>query len=338
MKKIKIIWIDDLRAKVEDYRAVIEAGSGKTTAELEFVEAKGDVLDLLEKLVERVRVKPPQLFIIDQVFNLQLAIKLKGSSVANLLRNTFPNIPMVCVTGMLDSKHFDQEDISEFTSIFSYQDLNGNIEEIFAIAIDFPKLHTNDPNVRGHVIRLLKAPSRDKTDLERCLPEEFQSQKLFSTTPHRIGRWINSVLIGRPGFLYDRLHAATLLGLTEKGFGKVENIFEKAKYKGIFSTEAEPRWWASELQRILFTVVKESGFSAPQALGRKLAGITKRDFSICYISGAAEPAPEAVAATDVTSTAQYVVVRRQFAEPHPNDRGTTPGIEDQLILKPRAAK
>jgi hypothetical protein len=337
MKKLRIIWIDDIEDKVEVYRPVIEGGIKNISAKLEYVKAKSDVLEVLEDLVAKEKSKPPNLFIIDQVFNLQLAIKLKGSSVANLLRNTFPNVPMVCVTGLLDSKHFDQEDLSEFTALYSYQDLAVHLEEIFTIAVDFPKLRTDAANVRSHVISLLKAPSRDQVDLERCLPAEFQSKKIFSTTPHRIGRWVKSNLIKNPGFLYDRLHAATLLGLTLKGFEKVEPIFEKAKYKGVFATNTEPRWWISELQRILSLKQASSSYSSPQLMGRKLPGVNKRDYSACYISQTVEPPPDVVVATDVTTTAR-VVVRREFAQPHPNDPGTTPGFEDQLILKPRAKK
>lgn len=63
------------------------------------------------------------------------------------------------------------------------------------------------------------------------MPGEFQTER-HATTEHRMARWVYNVLLRRPGFMYDRLHTATLLGLSELGFSKVETKFEGRNIEG----------------------------------------------------------------------------------------------------------
>jgi hypothetical protein len=333
MKRLRFVWIDDQKTKIESYRAVIEAGFGELRASVDVIEVNSNILKKLEKWSSENKKKPPDLILIDHIFNQTLPFGLKGSSVAHLLRSEFPRIPMICVTAMFDQPHsFDQEDISEYTALFLYQHLENHIEDIYAIARDFRKLHAPDAKVREQLVSSVKAPKRDQEDLFRILPEEFQKEK-HVTTEHRMARWIFNVLLCRPGFLYDRLYAATLLGLTEAGFAKVEALFAKAKYRGVFSTELNPRWWVSALRKILFNITGENSPDLPQHAGRMLPTITESDHSVCYVSRKSEPPPDAVVAADSTAGAKLRVVRRQYSDRNPNDLGIAAGFETRLILK-----
>ncbi len=333
MKRLRFVWIDDKASKVEAYRDVVEAGLGNARASIELIEIKNDALEVLGKWSSLNKKGPPDLFVIDHIFIRSLPFGLKGSSIAHLLRGTFPKVPMVCVTAMFDEPNtFDQEDISEYTALFLYQNLENHIEDLFAVAKDFPKLHSPKKGVRQHVIACLKAPSRDKEDLSRVLPEEFQDET-HATTQHRVARWIFGVLLRRAGFVYDRLFAATLLGLTEGGLRKVEPLFERALYRGVFATERDPRWWATAIRNVLFDIAGEDAPDLPQYAGRTLPGISKDDYSVCYISKRTDPPPDAVVFADATRNAKRRVVRRQYSEQHPNDLGITPGFETRLILK-----
>jgi len=62
-------------------------------------------------------------------------------------------------------------------------------------------------------------------------------------------RWIREVLVKYPGILYDRLHAATALGIEETAFRSqhVQEYFEKSRYTGAFALVDEPRWWKMRL-------------------------------------------------------------------------------------------
>jgi len=334
MKKYCFVWIDDSQDKFRGYKAALESGptdgSGKATVETILVGDK--LLGELEDLVEKQRAKPPHLILIDHIFNVSRPFGIKGSSVAHLLRNAFPTVPMVCVTAMLDKKNaFDQEDLSEYTAVFAHSELGENLSNLFAIARDFPKLHKKSGDLREHIVSCLKAPVKEKEDLRRLLPEEFQTQR-HATTEHRIARWILNGLMIRPGLLYDRLNAATLLGLTEQGFEKVENLFERALYKGVFATSTRPLWWSSELKRVLYDTVEESAPDILQLAGRTLPGVRESDFSVCYVSKKSTPPPDSVAFVDSTR-ARQCVLQRQFAEALPSDFGIVPGFEKYLVLK-----
>ncbi len=334
MKRLRFVWIDDKTEKAEPYRAVIETGLGSTQASIELIEVKSDALDVLSNWTTENKKHPPDLFVIDHVFNPTLPFGLTGASVAHLLRSEFPQVPMVCVTAMFDrANSFNEEDISEYTALFLYQHLENHIEDLYAIAKDFRKLHPKDAQLREHIIACLKAPNRDKDDLLRLLPEEFAGEKKHATTGHRVARWIFNVLLRRAGFVYDRLHAATLLGLTEAGFKKVETQFKNARYKGVFATDGDPRWWASAIRKRVYDLAGESAPDLPQYAGRALKGITANDYSICYVSKKADPPPDAVVAADVSGNAKRRVVCRQYSERHPGDPGITPGFETRLILK-----
>ncbi len=332
MKKLRIVWMDDNLRRVRSFKDVIEAG-GKYKATLEPEQIRDNALEWLSGWVEDNRSRPPDLIIIDHVFNMSLPFGLKGSSVAHLLRRQLPSTPMVCVTAMFDHpKSFNQEDISEYSALFLYNHLSDHIEDIYAIAKDFRKLTIGRGKVREHIVKTLKAPVRDQQDLLRVLPDEFRDER-HSTTEHRMAWWIYNTLLQRPGFLYDRLHAATLLGLTESGFEKVESQFEAAKYKGIFATSGNPRWWVSELTQVLFKLVEPDAPDLPQYAGRTLKGIGRQDHSVCYVSKSADPAPDAIVDTDATHSSKRRVVRREFSDRHPADPGTTPGFDVRLILK-----
>jgi hypothetical protein len=333
MKILRFVWIDDKKSKVEQYRPVIEAGVEGQKTSLELIEVNSDLLGRLNEWCSANKSRPPDLIIIDHIFTMSLPFGLKGSSVAHLLRSELPRVPMVCVTAMFDrANSFDQEDISEYTALFRYQHLNDRLEELSAIARDFPKLHPTTANAREHFISALKPPGRDRVDLNQILPDEFQSEQ-HTTTEHRVARWIFDVFLRRPGFLYDRLYAATLLGLTVNGFSKVENKFDRAKYKGVFATNSEPKWWSSAVRKLLYELAGEGSPDIPQYAGRSLPGISPADYSVCYVSKKTEPPPDAIVSADSTSSAKLHVVRRMYSDRNPSDIGVTPGFETRLILK-----
>jgi hypothetical protein len=337
MKRLRFVWIDDRKEKVAPYKAAIEAGltAPRRIARIELIEVKKDILNALNDWLSKHGTPPPDLFVIDHVFDVAVPFRLRGSSVALLLRRTFPKTPMVCVSANVGRPGvLNQEDLAEYMTVIPYGDLSDKVEQLYAIARDFRKVEIGGSGVRQHLVDCLKAPPRDREDFLRVLPEEFQTQP-HATTQHRVARWIYNVLLARPGFLYDRLHAATLLGLTEAGFEKIEPDFHRALYRGVFATQAEPRWWVSEIKRLLFSKAPADGPSEPQLAGRLLTGIRASDHSTCYISRVAEPPPDCVAFADTTPDAKLRVVRHEFTEQHPNDPGIAPGFEPRLVLQPR---
>lgn len=337
MRKLRFVWFDDKKAKPEAYRKAIEAGPQDSSlrCSLEVVELKQEIIKTLATWLDESAGKLPDLVILDHVLNSKDAFKAKGSSLAHLLRGAHRDVPIVCVTAAYDQRRaFDQEDISEYSELFLYRDLADHIEDLYAIAKDFPKLSVSGVDVRRHIVDLLNAPRKDAADLSTVLPEEFRSQA-HGTTEHRIAKWILGTLFKRPGFLYDTVHVATLLGLTEPGFLKVQDYFKRAVYRGVFATKTCPRWWASEVRRIVFDLVPADTADVTQRAGRQLPHISARDFSKCFITKSPEPPPEVVALID-SDAHIYQPVVGNFARAIEEDVSVPPGFERRFGIRKRA--
>ena len=137
-------------------------------------------------------------------------------------------------------------------------------------------------------------------------------------------------LVAKPGFLYDRLWAATLIGLNESGFKKLDDIFRAAKYNGVFADKTNERWWQSELRKIVFSKVPNSSAIYPWEIGRQLPGVEQGDFSKCYVSG--EDYPETVAFTDETAKHPQQM-KMKFTVPHPRFSNSL-YFEEMRMMKP----
>jgi len=331
--KFNFLWIDDNPKKIQQYSAVVEGG----------VPGKGRrgrakvIPSVIDKNVSAatsaiLRVDPkPDMILIDHVFNINNPQRWKGSTIAHVLRERWSDIPMVCVTSMLDTpKAFNQEDLSEYVAVFQYPRLlDDHLEDLYAIAQDFPRLAIPGKQVRDRLVSVLKAPKPEEETLKRVLPAEFHGQTP-QTTQHRIAYWIFNFLLERPGFLYNRLRTATLLGLSETGFSKVEKLFERALYTGPFHTTKRPLWWTNELTRLLYKNLPAEAPDLPQFAGRTLNRIVKTDFSKSYIGKGTEIA-DVVAKVDAASDKE-VPVASKYTAPHPDELQVPAGFESLLVI------
>lgn len=331
--KLRFLWIDDNARKIEQYKAAIRAGvPGKSRRGRAEVIPKVIDQDVSAATSVILRVDPkPDLILIDHIFNVNNPQRWKGSTIAHVLRERWPDIPMVCVTSMLDTpKAFSQEDLSEYVAVLQYPRLlDDHLEDLYAIAQDFPKLDIHGKELRDLLITALKAPKPEQETLRRVLPAEFHGQ-MPRTTQHRIAHWIFNFLLKRPGFLYNRLRAATLLGLSEAGFGKVEKLFEKARYAGPFHTTRRALWWTNELTRLLYKNLPVEASDLPQLAGRTLRGIGANDFSKSYVGRGTE-LPDVVATVDAASSKEVAVASR-YTAPHPDDSHVPSGFEGLLVI------
>lgn len=333
MTRLNFLWIDDDLQKIERYRATIEHGvpaypDGAVIQRLEVTKT------LISSLEEISNASKPNLIIIDHVFSrVRLPFGIKGSSVAHLLRTKWNDVPMICVTGAANigsSKKIDQEDYSEYTQLFDYLHLENYIDQIYAIAQDFPKIKIKR-NFRDSLISLLGVPVSEKSLFLKVLPAEFGDSK-FPTTQHRVAYWILNTFIKKPGFLWNRLRVATYLGLNEQGFSKVSNLFEGARYRGLFSVDSNPLWWVSDLQAIVVAMANSEGRSSSYSVGRSLDGINQTDYSSCYVSVNSEDIPDVVA---ITGADQEEAVCSKYTITDPDFKEITPGFETPLRVAHR---
>jgi hypothetical protein len=333
-RPFRFTWMDDDRDKVERYRNAIEKAEleGFPMAEVDAVIVERNVIDSIEALEKYDR--RADLIIMDHVFSRArgTSLKLDGASAAHLVREMWPEVPIVCVTAMLPDrpKKLDQEDLSEYIAVYAYGDLADELESLFAIARDFKKLRKQRGDFRRHLVELLKAPKSEREALTRALPNEFRSQT-HATTQHRVASWILSTFMGRPGFLYDGLRAATLIGLSEQGFSKVEELFASALYRGPFATAKHPRWWLRDLVDLVYSKAQDNAGATTQLAGRSLPGISANDHSLCYVNTPRGDIPDVVAR--LTPGKELRAVASKHTRRDPEDAASVPGFESLFIIE-----
>lgn len=338
MNKYNFLWFDDDIDKFNKYCDVIKSGvvGSEEKADLELIVVDKDIVGSIEKKVEAGDSVVPDLVIMDHIFTKgtarQIPLQMKGSSLAHLLRGVWPRVPIVCVTAGLstNTKSFDQDVLSEYTSVFNYVNLDQHIEELYVIARDYKKINVDISDLRDNIANLVGVPSSERETFLRALPDEFKNQE-YSTTEHRISNWIQNVLMKRPGFLYNKIRVATYLGLSEDGFDKVAPKFEAAKYIGPFATGKNPLWWVSEVQCILFEISNNKTSSISQVVGRELSGVNEQDFSKCYVGELEGDIPDVVARLQSSRTEEYAVCSRHTIN-DPTDVSVLPGFESLKIV------
>lgn len=320
-----IYWIDDDGGRVNKSKTIFPKGR-KYCVELLKVEKDQSLLPLIEKWLA---LNKPSLVIVDHKFNLATSDRLNGSTCAHILRRRWQDVPFVCVTAQVDGsrprkKEFDEEDISEYVDVIPFAKLKDRLPELLGIAADFPalaKIHAKGmPALAEH----LGVPAADRDIFARSLPNEFHATSLDST-PHRLARWVVTTLMDQPGFLYDKLHVATMLGLKERSFDRVSEAFAAALYRGPFAAESRPRWWRSLVRKLLNEVVGDNAPFESWLAGRQLPSITPKDYSICFVEGNSKAGPDTVAYTMPDETPRQVCSR--YTEVVPSLSSNTVGLE-----------
>ena len=337
------VWIDDTPDRAEKFVGALDGTllGEPVETNLEVVGLTNDFVEELDRQTAEWMANPPDLIMLDHNFSKvqKRLFGIHGSALAHLLRIQLPKTPIVCVSGQqLDSDDFNAEDISEYTYLFDVNQLHSesNLETLFAIARDFQLLCFPEKQpVRHALVDVLKAPEADKQALISVLPEEFEAALVVhSTSPHRIARWVLNVLMKRPGFLYDPLETATLLGLTEEAFStKIKPLFEDARYRGPFATDTRPLWWASTLTDVLYAALPDCALLPSQEAGRRFQGIDEADYSRCGVTGGHTPPPDVVAFTDATATSERKAIRHRFAIPLSEESSSLLGFPTLLRIR-----
>jgi CheY-like chemotaxis protein len=310
-KKFTVLWIDDDPTKKRKESENLES---RLNLDVKFIDVENE--NLPAKLKEILSRNEPDLILMDHMFD-----KVKkngyntGSTAAEVIHEKWQACPIVCVTEV-DLKDIDLHKQSIYEDIFKFGNISYYDSTLVSIAASFQELKKKPPQNIDDFIGLLKAPEDDWERLKAVIPEELKNKELYQDPSLllTISRWVRHTLITKPGFLYDRLWTATLLGIKEESLPKIENIFSEAKYSGIFADKGNERWWQSKLKEILFLQFPEIDEIYPWKLGRKLPGIAKDDFSKCYASG--EDFPETVAYTDEAAKTRKPM-RLRYTVSHP---------------------
>ncbi len=208
----------------------------------------------------------------------------RGTTLAARLRELKPEHPIVLLTrsdlSLWATDHRTVQASSTFDDIL-YKDQELRSERanakirLLSLAKDYKQLRESSDRSVSTLLGMLQ------TD------EEGREQALLSNPPGNgwkaveVAKWVRSILIHYPGVLYSPIHAATALGISLGSFNdpSVRNVFEPAKYQGLFCASQE-RWW----RHTLFQVANHFGETAGTGLslreGFRVAANSKLDLEI----------------------------------------------------------
>jgi hypothetical protein len=304
IKREKIVWIDDNPGRQSTARNL-----GAT-----FIDVKGkDIAQVLKTLLED---RSPQLVIIDHVLDKGAAnthpILLKGSTIAEGLKEKWPGCAVVGVTSADNLTDIDLRTKGTYDALFPFDDFKKYFDRISGIAEGFALLGKKPLRPKA-LVKLLKPPDDEVGRLLEALNDDLKTRSQDASVASRIYRWVDR-LMERDGFLYDSLWSATFLGVNEAGFAKVADTFENAKYSGIFARPDDARWWSGALASRVYKLCSPQPGELSWHVGRRLPGIKPDHFSSCYYCK--EDYPETVAYLDQASDEQHAM-HLKCTEPHP---------------------
>jgi len=253
---INVVYIDDAGQELKKYKGKFETDQ----------RAKGRFVIIPESSPKspqdytRIGQKNPDLFLVD--YDLSIpddngnVIGISGVTLATELRQKFSEIPIVLFTRKSVFKLQEytniKETLSSIDEIVYKQDVfrseSPNLGNLFELAVGFKKLRKIKTGHWSDLLKLIGAPQEDSDILSLCDPPVVPKQGWAAAA---VAAWVRNVVLRYPGVLYDSVHAATFLGVSEKVFlsEPFQHMFESAQYSGIF-TPHEKRWWKSKLQTV----------------------------------------------------------------------------------------
>lgn len=319
MSKFKFVWIDDDPIIREPESKNLEK---RLKVSIDYKDVmNNDLQNCIAELLNRKQ--SPNLILIDHKLDYDQSQLFKtGSSVAAVIRDKWPYCPIVCVTGADNIEKLSSINRSLYQEVIPFINISDKDEIILSIAKGFNEISATKYKNLNKIIELLKVPETETTKLKLILPIELKDNYSDHGIATNLSYWVRKKLMKRPGLLYNRLWVATLLGIKETSFKKIEPLFNSAKYKGIFSLESDPRWWKSSVLEVLANKVKVNGlpFEKGRLLSFEKSKITARDFSTSYTN--TNETPETVVLLDDSSTldddpVQWHPETFKNSEPHP---------------------
>lgn len=312
--KYKFLWIDDNKSREDSLKTLARALS----VDGEFLDvSKKDITIEVDKTLLKNKF---DLILIDHFLDRTKENSIRtGSTVTEYIREQSPDCPIVGVTAARKATDIDFHKKSIYEDLFEEAAISDYYNSILSIAESYRALVKKRPQSNEDLIKLLKAPEDVIKLLTIVIPEVIKRNYKDRSLLINISKWIRHGLMSKPGFLYNNLWTATLLGLKEDSFIKVKHTFEKAKYNGLFTDKSDERWWQTQVRKIIYAKNPKDESAFPWQLGHKLKGITKKDHCVCYACG--KEFPETVGFTDEAAKTA-VPLHWQCSSIHPKFEST----------------
>jgi len=235
-----------------------------------------------EQDVEEVCDSNPDLLLIDYELvrgtpsqnPSQSATPVYGSTLGAVLREKFPETPIVLITrgSLYDSAKFrrglDLASATDSTIIKDdiQKDSSGVRAKLVNLVEGFRSLAGLKTRTWASLCRVLGATRQEC----RALAQVACGPGISAVEEWRVvsaGAWIRDVVLGYPGILYGPLWAATSLGISEDSFstGSLKRHFAQAQYAGPFAPSGG-RWWKDCLYSLALPVLEKAGLPPGRAV------------------------------------------------------------------------
>lgn len=260
---IKVLYIDDVDSEQLAYAELLKK---EKEIEVKISQPPPSVDDL-----STILGSPTDIFLIDYELTCPTSTGVhanyRGGTLASALRERIAEFPMIMFTRKnlmstsTQTKHL-LESVTSFDGVLLKDDVDTNPDKaalyLKIIAEGFICLRESErswENARS----LLDI----KSDFEENLIREASPPIIKGSWQVReMARWIQGTLLKYPGILYDSLHAATLLGITEESYLEIQDYFKECSYKGCFASN-DLFWWKDRLIDKATTLQMETDENGP---------------------------------------------------------------------------
>ncbi|MDY6791743.1 MAG: hypothetical protein SWH54_10810 [Thermodesulfobacteriota bacterium] len=270
--QVRTIYIDDDDKELRKYQKKFEEDerSKNNFKVVSINPQKPNLNDLLKE----IKKKKFDLILID--FDLSkpkndLLLGTSGAGLSAVLKENYPDIPLILFTrkSVFKVDKFPPRILSSLDGFLYKTELfKENSEKLVflnEISLGFKRLRNARSSKFSNLLKIIDAPKTDYDLLKESNPP-LDAKGNWSVS--EVTQWIREVILNYPGILYDSLHAATFVGISEHEFltDQVQNLFEKAKYSGIFG-KIDKCWWKSSLRKIAISKMNKKEKDLPIYMG-----------------------------------------------------------------------
>jgi hypothetical protein len=257
--RASVFWIDDDPSRRKDAEHMEKLLEEETAKEHVALNVKFLTGEDWAKFTAKpgFRKSHVDLFLLDYVFFIKGLPTRRGLSIAGEIRENFPNVPIY----MFSAKGVVPQVAESFAdSVMDLKDIQRRPAIVYYDVMDYQKISKLPRRLPSGVFDLFKAPDRDRERMVLAFPEDIKkllSHPDESFNPLNFAKWMKHTFLRLPGFVYNSLYSATMLGMTEKTFIQLSSEFDDAKYRGVFSRTSPNLWWVSRLKDIVFQIATE---------------------------------------------------------------------------------
>ena len=270
---MEIWFIDDDNEEFEKLQSLIDSDAGKGEVKLSRFHPSDSLTGNPDVILIDYQLTNPD--------GVRRASNVNGLDIGTSLRVDFPTIPILLFSyksrGKLASV---QKSIANqiFDEILYKDDFLGSdrslLSDLFVLCKGYSAItrsffsegkKVKEEDNKKKLYGILLAPPDAYEDIDSLLGgiDRLSSD---DWTPFGIAYIIRKELMGYPGILYDTIHAATFLGISEKAFKEIEHFFISAKYKGVFS-ERKNFWWKCSLKEFADSIMEKDELKVPYSHG-----------------------------------------------------------------------